>query len=161
MTFAEQTTEPVSPAVSTSNTLPTSVAHCVSSSSSAPPQAIPIVERVRLDDSDEHTGSKKLKLSESGFLPSRAPMSSDVNLSSDDMPVECLLERIEQERVANKSSCTVLNRIAGWVSDEQFLEVAGLDRLARSRVAYNLLKRGAKSQRSTCNAVAGIRQANA
>ena len=31
-------------------------------------------------------------------------MSADVNLSSDDMPVECLLEQFELDRVANKSS---------------------------------------------------------
>ena len=41
-------------------------------------------------------------------------MSADVNLSSDDMRVECLLERFERERVANKSNDFVLNRIAGW-----------------------------------------------
>ena len=45
-----------------------------------------------------------------------------------------LLERFERERAANK-----LSRIGGWVSDEQFLEVAGLDGPARSRVAYDLL----------------------
>ena len=84
--FAEHTTEPVSPVVSTSHTLRTSVAHGGSSSSPAHPQAIPIVEHVRPDDSDEHTVSKKLKLSEAGNLPGSAPMSSDVNLSSDDMP---------------------------------------------------------------------------
>ena len=67
-------------------------------------------------------------------------MSADVNLSNDDMRVERLLERFDRERVADKSNDPVLNRIAGWVSDEQFLEVAGLDRPARSRVAYDLLK---------------------
>ena len=30
--------------------------------------------------------------------------------------------------------------IAGWLSDEPFLEVAGLDGPARRRVAYDLLK---------------------
>ena len=55
------------------------------------------------------------------------------------MRVECLLERFDRERVA-KSSDPVLNRIAGWVSDEQFLEIAGLDGPARRRVAYDLLK---------------------
>ena len=54
----------------------------------------PIVEHVRHDDSDEHIGAKKLKLSEPGNLSSGAPMSADANLSSDDMRVECLLERI-------------------------------------------------------------------
>ena len=73
-------------------------------------------------------------------------MSSDVNLSSDDMRVECLLQRIEREQVANKSRDTVLNQIAGWVSDEQFLEVAGLDRLARGRVAYDFVEGGAESE---------------
>ena len=34
----------------------------------------------------------------------------------------------------------MLSRIAGWVSDEQFLDVAGLDGPARNRVAYDLLK---------------------
>ena len=71
----------------------------------------------------------KLKLWEPGSLPSSAPMSADVNLSSDDMRVECLLDRFERERVA-------------WVPDEQFLEVAGLDGPARCRVAYDLLKLG-------------------
>ena len=73
-------------------------------------------------------------------------MSSDVNLSSDDMRVECLLERIEREQVANKSSDTVLNQIAGWVSDEQVLEVAGLNGPARSRVAYDFVEGGAESE---------------
>ena len=126
-------------AMSTSHILPTSFTHGGSSSSSAPPQAIAIVVHKRPDDSCEHTGSKKLKLSDPGNLPSKTPMSSDVNLSSDDMRIECLLERFERERVANKSSNPVLNRIAGWVSDEQFLEVAGLDGPARGRVAYDLL----------------------
>ena len=67
----------------------------------------PTVEHVRPDDSDEHVGSKKLKLSEPGSLPSGAPMSADVNLSSDDMRVECLLERFERERVAFKSNTSV------------------------------------------------------
>ena len=64
--FAEHTTEAVSPAVYTSQTLPTPIAHDGSSSSSAPPQAAPTVEHVRPYDGDEHTGSKKLKLSEPG-----------------------------------------------------------------------------------------------
>ena len=108
----------------------------------APSQITLTVEHVRPDDSDEHTGSKKLGLAEQGSLPSGAPMSADVNLSSDDMRVDCLLERFERERVANKSNDPVLSRSAGWVSDEQFLEVAGLDGLARRRVAYDLLKLG-------------------
>ena len=69
-----------------------------------------------------------------------APMSADVNLSSDDMRVECFLEWFEQERVANTSNCFVLSRIAGWVSDEQFLEVAGVDGPARSLVTRDSLK---------------------
>ena len=48
--------------------------------------------------------------------------------------------RFERERVANKSNCPVLSRIAGWVFDEQFLEVACFDRSAKSRVTYDLLK---------------------
>ena len=63
-------------------------------------------------------------------------MSADVNLSSDDMQVECLPEVFERERVARTSNDLVLSRIA----DEQFLEVAGLDGPARSRVACDLLK---------------------
>ena len=54
--------------------------------------------------------------------------------SSGDMRVECLLERFQRERVANKLSAPALSRIAGGVSDRQFLEVAGLDGPARSRV---------------------------
>ena len=86
-------------------------------------------------------GSKKLKLSEPGsFLPSGAPMSADVNFSSVDMRVECLLDRFERERVANTSNDPLLSRIAGWVPDEQLLEVAGLDGPgpARCRAAYPL-----------------------
>ena len=41
---------------------------------------------------------RKLRLSEPGDLPSNAPISADANLSSDDMRVECVLERLEQER---------------------------------------------------------------
>ena len=67
-------------------------------------------------------------------------MSSDVNLSSGYMRVECVLERFEQERVANKSSDPVLSRIAGETSDEQFLDMAGLDKPTRSRVVYDRLK---------------------
>ena len=72
---------------------------------------------MRPDDSDEHIGSKKMKLSEPCSLPSGAPMSADANLSSDDMRVECLLDRFERERVANKSYDPLLSRIAGWVPD--------------------------------------------
>ena len=54
-------------------------------------------------------------------------MSADANLSSDDMRVECLLDLFERERVENKSNDPLLSRIAGWVPNEQFLEVAGLD----------------------------------
>ena len=68
-------------------------------------------------------------------------MSSDVNLSRDDMRVEWLLERFERERVANPSN-DPLNRIARLVSVEQFLEVVGLDGPARSRAANDLLKLG-------------------
>ena len=71
------------------------------------------VEHVRPDDIDEHTGSKKLKLSEPGSLPSGAPMSTDVNLSSVDMRVGRLLDRFERERVANTSNDPLLSRIAG------------------------------------------------
>ena len=130
------------PRISTPHTVSAPVAHGGSSSSSASLQITPTVEHVQPDDSDEHIGSKKLKLSEPGSLPSSAPMSADVNLSSDDMRVECLLDRFERERVANKSNDPLLSRIAGWVPDEQFLEVAGLDGPARCRVAYDLLKLG-------------------
>ena len=106
--FAEQTIVPVSPAVSTSHTVSAPVAHG-ESSSSAPPRVTPIVEHVRPTDSDEHSGSKKLKLSELGNLPSGAPTSAGVNLSSDDMRAECLLERYERERVANTSNDPVLS----------------------------------------------------
>ena len=52
-----------------------------------------------------------------------------MNLSSDDMRVDCVLERFEQERVANKLSDPLFGWIAGETSDEQFLvQVAGLDR---------------------------------
>ena len=58
------------------------------------------------------------------------------------MRVECLLVRLVRERVANTSNDPVSNRIAGWVSDEQFLEVVGLNGRARSRAAYDLWKLG-------------------
>ena len=72
-----------------------------SSSSSASLQITSTVERVRPDDRDQHIGSKKPKLSEPGNVSSGVPMSADVNLSSDDMRVECLLDRFEWERVAS------------------------------------------------------------
>ena len=67
-------------------------------------------------------------------------MSPDTNLSSDHMKVECVLERCEKERVANTSTDPVLIPIAGETCDEQFSEVAGLDRPARRRLACDLLK---------------------
>ena len=136
MRFAEHTTEHVPPAVSTSHTSSATVTHGGSLSSSALPQSIPTVLHVRPDDSDEHLGSKKLELSDPGDLPRNVPMSSDVNLSSGDMRVACLLERFERERVADKS----WDPVSGGVSDEQFLDVAGLDGPARSRVICELLK---------------------
>ena len=63
----------------------------------APSQITPAVEHLRPEYSDEHIGSKKLKLSEPGSLPSGAPIGADVNLRSDDMRVECLMERFERE----------------------------------------------------------------
>ena len=122
----------------------------------------PIVEHVRPDGGDEHIGSKKLKFSAPGNLPTGAPMRADVNLSSDDMRVECLLELFERERVSNTSNNPMLNRITGEVSDEQFSGGRwSVDRPARSRVAHDLLK-PVQSQNdvhveysSTCHAVAG------
>ena len=58
-----------------------------------------------------------------------------MNLSSDDVRFECLLERFERERVANKSSDPMLSGIAGEMLDEQFLEVVGLDGPARCQLA--------------------------
>ena len=86
------------------------------------------------DDSDEHVGSRKLRLSEPRDLPSNEPMTADANLSSDDVRVECVLERFEQDHVANKLSDPVLSRVAGETSDVQFLEVVGLDNPARERI---------------------------
>ena len=60
-------------------------------------------------------------------------MSAGANLSSDDMRAECMLERFEQERFANTWSDPMLRRIAGERSDEQFLEVAGLDKPAKRK----------------------------
>ena len=103
--FTERATAPVSSVTFTPHT------HCLhqsrvlggSSSSSAPPQATSAVQRERLGDSDDRIGSKKLMLSESGSLPSGAPMSADLDLSNDDMKVRCLLDRFERERIASKS----------------------------------------------------------
>ena len=86
---AEHTIVLVSPVISTPHTVSAFVAHGGSSSSSASSQVTSVVEHVRLDDSDDHVGSKKLKLSDSGSLPSGPPMSAHANLSSDDMRVEC------------------------------------------------------------------------
>ena len=138
--FTEHTTVLVLFVISTSHTVSAPVAHGGSPSSSASVQKTATVEHVRPDGSDEHIASKKLKFSEPGSLPSNAPMSADVNLSSDDMRAECLLDRFERERVACKSNDPLLSRIAGWVPDEQFLEVAGLDGPARCRVACDLSK---------------------
>ena len=73
-------------------------------------------------------------------------MSADANLSSDDMRVECLLDRFEGE-LTNKSNDPLLKRIAGWVPDEQLLDVAGLHGPARCRAGYDLLKMGAEPER--------------
>ena len=62
-------------------------------------------------------------------------MSADANLSSDDMRVECVLERFDQERGAHKSSDPVLSRMAGEPFEEKFMEVAGLGRSAGERTA--------------------------
>ena len=124
------------------------VAHVGSSSSSEPSQITTTVEHVRPDVSDERIGSRKLKLSELGSLPSGAPLSADANLSSDDMRVECLLERLERERGANKSNDSVLSRIAGWVSDEKFL---GSRRTSTAPRGLRFVEAGAESeQRSHC-----------
>ena len=131
--FAEHATEHVPPAVTT---LPISSIPVTY----GPSRPIPSVVHARLDDSDERAGSKELNLLDLGDLPSGALMSSDVHLSSADLRVECLLKRFERERDTNKSSVRVLNRIAGGVSDEQVLEVAGLDGPARSRIVYDMLK---------------------
>ena len=136
MMFAEL----VLSAVSKSHTSSTTVTHGGSTSSSAPPQSIPNALHVRPDDSDEHPGSGKLKLSDPGDLPSNAPMISNVSLSGGDTRVECSVERFERGRVSNKSSDPVLSQSAGGVSDERFLEVPGLDGPARSGVVYDLLK---------------------
>ena len=63
-----------------------------------------------------------------------------MNLSSDDIRVHSLLERFDLERVRTKSSDTLLIRIAGEASDEQFLEAASLDGPGRNRIAHDLLK---------------------
>ena len=81
-------------------------------------------------------------MSEPGDLPNNAPLSADVKFSSDDMRVECELERFAKQRVANKSSYPMLSRIAGETSDEEFLEVAGLDKSARERIDYDMLQLG-------------------
>ena len=73
-------------------------------------------------------------------------MSADANLSSEDMRV---LDRFEQERVANKSSDPVLSRIAGVTSDEQFLEVVGLDTSAVERVTLRAVDVGTELQRQS------------
>ena len=57
---------------------------------------------MRPDDGDEHIGSKKLKLSDPDDLPSDAPMSSDANLSSDDMRVECLVGDLNWNELQTK-----------------------------------------------------------
>ena len=70
------------------------------------------------------------------------------------MRVECLLDRFEREPVANKSNDPLLSRIAGWVPDEQFLEVAlevaGLDGPALRHVAYAVEAGTESERRSHC-----------
>ena len=133
--FTGHTGVPFSPAVPTSQT---QCLHLLRT----PSLITPLLNTCHLMTVMSTLVQEKLNLSEPGILPSGAPMSADANLSSDDMQVECLLERFERERVANKSNELVLNRIAGLVSDEQFLEVAGLDGPARRHVANDLLKLG-------------------
>ena len=53
------------------------------------------------------------------------------------MRAECV-ERFGRERVANKSIDPVSSRIAGWISDEQFLEVADLLKLVQSQTDVHI-----------------------
>ena len=137
--FTESATIPVSSVTSTPHTVPAPFTYYGGSlSSSALPQTISTFEHERLDDSSERTGSKKLKLMESGSLPSGAPMSADADLSTDDLRVECLLDRFERQRIASKSNDPWLSRS----TTEQFLEGVGLDEPERDRVPCDLLKLG-------------------
>ena len=77
-------------------------------------------------------------------------MSAHTKLSSDHKRVECVLERFEQERVANTSIDPVLSPIAGETSNEQFSEVAGLDRPARERPACDLLRHSGQDLEQDC-----------
>ena len=70
-----------------------------------------------------------LTMSETCALPGGALVSANANLSNDDMSVDCAVA-ISTERLANKLSCPVLSKIPGETSDEQLVEVAGLDQSA-------------------------------
>ena len=63
---------------------------------------LPLFDTCELDDRDEHICSQMLELSEPGNLPSCAPMSADMILSSDDMRLECWLERFGNELQTNR-----------------------------------------------------------
>ena len=58
-----------------------------------------------------------------------------------------MLQRFERERVANTSNDPVLNRIAGEVCDEQFLEVTGLDKTGKKPCSLRFVEAGAESER--------------
>ena len=76
-------------------------------------------------------------------------MSADANLSSDHMRVESVLKRFDQERVANTSIDPVLSPIAGETSDEQFSEVAGLDKTGKRKTSLRLVHVGAQFARQS------------
>ena len=63
-------------------------------------------------------------------------MSSDADLSARVREAHERMSRSVSD-AANKSNDPVLSRIAGWVPDEQFMEVAGLDGPPRCSVAYD------------------------
>ena len=76
-------------------------------------------------------------------------MSADTNLWSDHMRVESVLKRFDQERVANTSIDPVLSPIAGDTSDEQFFEVAGLDKTGNRKTSRRLVQVGAEFERKS------------
>ena len=56
------------------------------------------------------------------------------------MAVQSMLDRNEQERIANKLKDPVLNGISKVTSNRQFVEVAGLDKTKYKKVRYDLMK---------------------
>ena len=109
----------------------------VSKSSSSSSRPYPNLPRGRSDDTVEHSGSKKVKLSEHCTLPREARTSAHVDLSSCGMSVEF------SAGATWTGTCCKQTEARGAEQDcwrDQFLEVAELDQSARGRTTHDPLK---------------------